>query len=328
MYINIVNQDSKRIKELLAFLDAKRFSYTENNQELHINDLYYINIYPNFPEFIYKLENEAPKLVSRINNYQRLVVNLNNIYKIGEGEPFFVFAGPCSIENKSQIDTIALSVSKDGAKGLRGGAFKPRTSPYSFQGLGRDVLQFLSGSAKENHLVSVSEITSIAEIPFFEQYVDVIQVGARNMQNFELLKALGKVKNPILLKRGFGNTIEEFILSAEYIASYGNPNIILCERGIRTFEGETRNTLDMSSVALLKRLTNLPIIIDPSHATGNKELVKDLIPAIVLSGADGMMIEVHNNPRIALSDGEESLDLDEFKEIMEKVEMVSKYRNK
>ena len=226
-----------------------------------------------------------------------------------------VIAGPCSVESEEQICEVARRVKASGACMLRGGAFKPRTSPYSFQGLKAEGLELLKIAREETGLPIVTEIMSAEHIPLFKD-VDVIQVGARNMQNFELLKELGKLDKPILLKRGLASTIEEFLMSAEYIMSSGNDRVILCERGIRTFETYTRNTLDISAVPVLKHLSHLPVIVDPSHATGLPWLVKPLSKASIAAGADGLIIEVHNNPKAALSDGAQSLTPDKFDDVM------------
>ncbi len=240
--------------------------------------------------------------------------------KIGGGN-FCIMAGPCSVESREQIIDIAKSVKKAGATHLRGGAFKPRTSPYDFQGLKADGIELLLEAKKETGLPIVTEIMNANHLPLFEN-VDMIQVGARNMQNFELLKELGKTNKPILLKRGLANTIKEFLMSAEYIMSEGNTNIVLCERGIRTFETYTRNTLDLSAVPVLRELTHLPVIIDPSHATGASRLVKPMALAAAACGADGLMIEVHNDPLHALCDGAQSVTPDAFAEISKKVSEI------
>lgn len=246
-------------------------------------------------------------------------VRLGNV-ELGRGK-FQIIAGPCSIESKEQICTIARSVKEAGANILRGGAFKPRTSPYSFQGLGKDGLNMLLAAKKETGMPVVTEIVNIDHLPLYED-VDILQVGARNMQNYELLKALGSTNKPILLKRGFANTIEELLMSAEYIISHGNKNVILCERGIRTFETATRNTLDISAVPLLKKMTNLPVIVDPSHACGKAELIHPLCLASAAVGADGIMVEVHNNPQNALSDGVQSITPEEFKRICDDINKI------
>lgn len=234
--------------------------------------------------------------------------------KIGGGH-FQIIAGPCSVESEEQVCYIAECVKKSGAGLLRGGAFKPRTSPYSFQGLQGDGLKLLQEAKRKTGLPIVSEIMNGAHIPMFEEMVDLIQVGARNMQNFELLKELGKTKKPILLKRGLANTLDEMLMSAEYIMAGGNENIILCERGIRTFETRTRNTLDLSAIPVLKKLTHLPIVIDPSHALGYADLVKPMAMAATVAGADGLMLEVHNDPANALCDGAQSLTPEAFDEV-------------
>ncbi len=234
--------------------------------------------------------------------------------KIGGGN-FAVIAGPCSVENEEQVLAVAKAVKASGAKFLRGGAFKPRTSPYAFQGLKAEGLELLLLAKKETGLPIVSEIMQLGHLDLFAD-VDIIQVGARNMQNFELLKELGRSNKTILLKRGLANTLEEFLMSAEYILAGGNENVILCERGIRTFEPMTRNTLDLSAVPLLKHHSHLPVVVDPSHATGIPWLVKPLSLAAAAVGADGIMIEVHNNPKVALCDGAQSLTPAQFDDVM------------
>ena len=234
---------------------------------------------------------------------------------VGAGN-FHFMAGPCSIESEEQLTTIAKEIKKSGATFLRGGAFKPRSSPYAFQGLHGEGMRLLSIAKKETGLPIVTEIMNINHLDLFDD-VDLIQVGARNMQNFELLKALGECNKPILLKRGLANTIEEWLMSAEYIMAGGNSNVILCERGIRTFETMTRNTLDLAAVPIIKRLSHLPIIVDPSHATGITWLIEPLAKASIAAGADGLMIEVHNNPAEALCDGAQSLTPAEFDHVMQ-----------
>lgn len=246
----------------------------------------------------------------------------DSLIRVGQvtiGEGFFsVIAGPCSIESEEQLGAVAQTVKKSGAKLLRGGAFKPRTSPYSFQGMENEGLDLLLKAKKLTGLPVVTEIMGVDQLDDFSE-VDVIQVGARNMQNFRLLKALGKCGKPILLKRGLANTVEEFLMSAEYIMAGGNPNVILCERGIRTFEPMVRNTLDISAVPLIKRQSHLPIIIDPSHAAGIAWMVEPLSKAAIAAGADGLMIEVHNDPKTALCDGPQSLNPEEFDALMKKI---------
>lgn len=242
--------------------------------------------------------------------------------KVGGGN-FCLIAGPCSIESKEQIIEVAKAVKRAGATMLRGGAFKPRTSPYDFQGLKADGLELLLEAKRVTGMPIVTEIMNPNHLPLFEE-VDVIQVGARNMQNFELLKELGKTNKTILLKRGLANTIKEFLMSAEYIMSEGNSNIILCERGIRTYETYTRNTMDISAIPVLQELTHLPVIADPSHATGKARLVLPMAMASAAAGADGLMIEVHNDPSKALCDGAQSLTPNEFANVVNKVNDVRK----
>ena len=251
------------------------------------------------------------------------VVRLPGGQQIGGGT-LALIAGPCSVESEAQILEVAGRVKKAGAQFLRGGAFKPRTSPYTFQGLKAEGLRLLNEAKKETGLPIVTELMSVRQIDLFlEAGVDVIQVGARNMQNFDLLRELGHLKTPILLKRGLANTIEELLMSAEYIMAGGNENVILCERGIRTFETYTRNTLDISAIPVLKRLSHLPVIVDPSHASGVAWLVEPLAMAAVAAGADGLIIEVHNNPPKALSDGAQSLTPDQFDEVAAKLKKAA-----
>ena len=240
--------------------------------------------------------------------------------KVGGGN-FAIIAGPCSIESREQVCGIAHAVKAGGATMLRGGAFKPRTSPYAFQGLRGEGLKLLLEAKKETGLPVVTEVMDLSQLPLFEE-VDVIQVGARNMQNFELLKELGHTRKPILLKRGLSSTLQELLMSAEYIMAGGNENVILCERGIRTFETATRNTLDLSCVPMLKKMTHLPIIIDPSHATGISWMVKPMALAAAACGADGLMIEVHNDPAHALCDGAQSLTPEAFADTVKAVKAV------
>ncbi len=247
------------------------------------------------------------------------VVDINGV-KLGGGN-FQIIAGPCSIESESQLIETANGVKMAGAKLLRGGAFKPRTSPYAFQGMRAEGLELLKKAKKETGLPIVTEIMDISHLELFDD-VDVIQVGARNMQNFELLKELGKTKKPILLKRGLSSTIQELLMSAEYIMAGGNEDVILCERGIRTFETATRNTLDISAVSVIKELSHLPVIIDPSHACGIAKLVKPMAMAAAAAGADGLMIEVHNNPAKALCDGPQSLTPDQFADVVKSVNKI------
>jgi 3-deoxy-7-phosphoheptulonate synthase len=247
--------------------------------------------------------------------------------KIGGGH-FGVIAGPCSVETGEQITGIARDVKAAGAAMLRGGAFKPRTSPYSFQGMGVDGLQLLMKAKKATGLPIVTELMSPKYCELFEETVDLVQIGARNMQNFDLLKEVGKMSKPVLLKRGLSNTYEEWIMSAEYIMSEGNENVILCERGIRTFETYTRNTLDVSAIPAIKKMSHLPIIVDPSHSGGMRWLVEPLTMAAIAAGADGIIVEVHNDPARALCDGQQSLNPQEFQDLMDKIVPLSQFMGK
>ncbi len=271
---------------------------------------------------------ESVKHVSEpFKNANRKFHPLDSIIKVGKDQipvghgNFAIIAGPCSVESEEQIISVAKSVKASGATMLRGGAFKPRTSPYDFQGLKADGISLLLEAKKETGLPIVTEIMNANHLPLFED-VDVIQVGARNMQNFELLKELGKTRKPILIKRGLANTIKELLMSAEYIMSNGNENIILCERGIRTFETATRNTLDLSAVCVLHELSHLPVIVDPSHATGVARYVKSMSMAAAACGADGLIIEVHNDPQHALCDGAQSLRPEQFDDVVKAVRRV------
>lgn len=245
--------------------------------------------------------------------------------KIG-GTDLILMAGPCSIENKEMIMDIAKVVKENGGEFLRGGAFKPRTSPYDFQGLGEEGLKYMREACDKYDLVMVTEVMDTRDIELIEKYTDIFQVGARNMQNFSLLKELGKTNKPILLKRGLSATIREFLMAAEYIVAFGNEKVILCERGIRTFEIATRNTVDINGVALLKEKSHLPIIIDASHGTGKKSLVEPVTLGCILAGADGAMVEIHQNPACALSDGEQSLNFEEFEILCKKMKKTLEFK--
>lgn len=249
-------------------------------------------------------------LVSRKNQEQDTVIDVCGD-AIGNGEVTYVF-GPCSIESKEQIEQVASNLVAKGLKYIRGGAFKPRTSPYDFQGLGIEGLQIMSEIAKKHGLRVISEIMDASDLEAALPYLDVVQIGARNMQNFSLLKAVGQINKPVLLKRGLSATIEEFVNAAEYITMHGNPNVILCERGIRTYEKATRNTLDISAVPILKRETHLPVFVDITHSTGRKDILLPIAKAALAVGADGIMAEVHPNPIIALSDASQQMNLEEF----------------
>ena len=264
---------------------------------------------------------EPFKKVNRKFKPSDTIVDVSGV-KIG-GKNIVIIGGPCAVESEKQIDKIVPILKKAGAKIIRGGAYKPRTSPYSFQGLGLEGLNILENAKKKYKIPVVSEIMSVDKLPYFIEKVDLIQVGARNMQNFALLKELGKINKPILLKRGLANTIEEWLMSAEYILAGGNTNVILCERGIRTYETSTRNTLDISSIPVIKKLTHLPIIIDPSHAAGRWEYIESLSKAAIAAGADGLIIEVHQNPELALSDGQQSLKPERFESLVKKCRKIA-----
>lgn len=327
------NPDKEKLKSLIALLAEQGFSTNLSEGTEHtilgiIGDTSKID-----PDSF--SNNEIVESVKRISEPYKManrkmhpmdtVINLNGI-NIGEGF-FSVIAGPCSVESEEQIIEVAKAVKKSGAKLLRGGAFKPRTSPYSFQGLQADGIKLLLEAKKETGLPIVTEIMNLNHIDMFAD-VDIIQVGARNMQNFDLLKELGKCSKPILLKRGLANTIEEFLMSAEYIMAGGNKNVILCERGIRTFETMTRNTLDISAIPLLKKISHLPVIVDPSHASGISSLVPPLSKAAIAAGADGLIIEVHNNPAKALSDGAQSLNPTQFDALMADIKRRIEFEGK
>lgn len=254
------------------------------------------------------------KLVSREIMPKASVVKIADV-EIGAGN-FIVIAGPCAVENSEQMNQAALAVKGAGARILRGGAFKPRTSPYSFQGLGVEGLKILAEVARANKMPSVTEVVESADVDAVEEYSDAFQVGARNMQNFSLLKELGQRKKPVILKRGFAAKVEDLLLAAEYVVAEGNPNVVLCERGIRTFETCTRNTLDLNAIPYLKAITHLPVLVDPSHGTGVRELVAPMSYAAAACGADGLIIEVHPDPKIALSDGKQSLFPNQFADMM------------
>lgn len=262
------------------------------------------------------------KLASRHFNPAGTVIRIKDV-EIG-GNAVVSMAGPCSVENREQIEACAEIVARAGAKVIRGGAFKPRSSPYSFQGLGETGLKLMREAADRNHLLVVSEVMDQTQIPLLLEYSDILQVGARNMQNFNLLRELGNVRKPILLKRGIAATVEELLLSAEYIMSGGNYQVMLCERGIRTFETSTRNTMDISAIPVLKRLTHLPVLGDPSHGTGKRDYVLPMARAAVAAGADGLLVEVHPDPDRAVSDGAQTLRPDQFEQMMKEVSAIAR----
>ncbi len=262
------------------------------------------------------------KLVARSFRPEGTVVKFKRGVSIG-GDEVVLMAGPCSIESRDQIFAVAESVANSGAKFLRGGAFKPRSSPYSFQGMGEDGLKLMREAADQFGMLVVSEVMEISQIPLMLPYVDLLQVGARNMQNFNLLRELGKVRKPVLLKRGIAATIEELLLSAEYLMAGGNYDVIVCERGIRTFETYTRNTMDISAIPIVKKLSHLPILADPSHGTGRRDKVPPMGRAAIAAGADGLLIEVHNCPDKALSDGAQSLYPEQFAKLVGELRVIA-----
>lgn len=319
MYIRLKN--SKMSARLNDFLDKNNIKYFTIMDKIDIKYaiLYIPNDFnqENFKEIqdiaeVIKLTSPY-KFVSREFKKADTIIDVKG-HLIG-GDNFMLMAGPCSVENREMLSNIAKEVKKGGAVALRGGAYKPRTSPYDFQGLGEVGLKYLREVADENDMLVVTELMDSDDLELVSSYADIIQIGARNMQNFSLLKKLGKLDKPVLLKRGLSATINEFLLSAEYILAHGNQNVILCERGIRTFETMTRNTLDLNAIALVRELSHLPIIVDASHGTGKRSLVGPLTLAGIMAGANGAMIEVHENPDCALSDGPQSLDFKLFDKV-------------
>ena len=319
MYIRLKN--SKMSARLNDFLDKNNIKYFTIMDKIDIKYaiLYIPNDFnqENFKEIqdiaeVIKLTSPY-KFVSREFKKADTIIDVKG-HLIG-GDNFMLMAGPCSVENREMLSNIAKEVKKGGAIALRGGAYKPRTSPYDFQGLGEVGLKYLREVADENDMLVVTELMDSDDLELVSSYADIIQIGARNMQNFSLLKKLGKLDKPVLLKRGLSATINEFLLSAEYILAHGNQNVILCERGIRTFETMTRNTLDLNAIALVRELSHLPIIVDASHGTGKRSLVGPLTLAGIMAGANGAMIEVHENPDCALSDGPQSLDFELFDKV-------------
>jgi 3-deoxy-7-phosphoheptulonate synthase len=270
---------------------------------------------------------EAHRIVSPYKLASRSFRPAGTVVRVGDvdvgGDRVVVMAGPCSVESRDQIERTAELVARMGAQVIRGGAFKPRSSPYAFQGLGEDGLRMLREAADHNGLLVVSEVMDLTQIPLVAQYADILQVGARNMQSFNLLRDLGRQRKPVLLKRGISATIEELLLSAEYILAGGNYDVILCERGIRTFETYTRNTMDISAIPVVKKLSHLPIVADPSHGTGRRDKVAPMARAAVAAGSDGLLIEVHPDPDHALSDGAQSLRFEQFEELMSQLRIIA-----
>ena len=330
MYIRLKN--SKMSARLNDFLDKNNIKYFTIMDKIDIKYaiLYIPNDFnqENFKEIqdiaeVIKLTSPY-KFVSREFKKADTIIDVKG-HLIG-GDNFMLMAGPCSVENREMLSNIAKEVKKGGAVALRGGAYKPRTSPYDFQGLGEVGLRYLREVADENDMLVVTELMDSDDLELVSSYADIIQIGARNMQNFSLLKKLGKLDKPVLLKRGLSATINEFLLSAEYILAHGNQNVILCERGIRTFETMTRNTLDLNAIALVRELSHLPIIVDASHGTGKRSLVGPLTLAGIMAGANGAMIEVHENPDCALSDGPQSLDFKLFDKVANNIRKSLHFR--
>ena len=323
------NIKEEQLKNIIKHLEDSGFKVHQSSGEER-TILGAIGVQPNFDtrkikilegvEEVYRITDPF-KMASRSFKPQNTVIKVGNI-EIGSNE-VMVIAGPCSVESEEQVMTIAEIVKKGGAKILRGGAFKPRSSPYSFQGLGEEGLKFLRKAADENGLLVITEVLENSLIDLIYKYTDIFQVGARNMQNYSLLKELGAAKKPVMLKRGLSATVEDWLMSAEYILSNGNPDVFLCERGIRTFETYTRNTFDISAIPVVHKRSHLPVFADPSHATGLRDKVIPMARAAVAAGADGLMIEVHHDPEKALSDGPQALLPEQFEEMMKQVKSIA-----
>jgi 3-deoxy-7-phosphoheptulonate synthase len=323
------NIKDEQLKNIIRHLEDSGFKVHQSSGEER-TILGAIGVQPNFDtrkikilegvEEVYRITDPF-KMASRSFKPQDTIIKVGDI-QIGANE-VIVIAGPCSVESEEQIMTIAEIVKRSGAKILRGGAFKPRSSPYSFQGLGEDGLKFLRSAADENGLLVITEVLENSMIDLIYKYTDIFQVGARNMQNYSLLKELGAAKKPVMLKRGLSATVEDWLMSAEYILSNGNPDVFLCERGIRTFETYTRNTFDISAIPVVHKRSHLPVFADPSHATGLRDKVIPMARAAVAAGADGLMVEVHHDPDKALSDGPQALLPDQFEEMMKQVKSIA-----
>lgn len=323
------NITEDQLKNVIQHLEDSGFKVHKSSGEER-TILGAIGVQPNFDtrkikilegvEEVYRITDPF-KLASRSFKKENTIINIKDI-KIGSDE-VIVIAGPCSVESEEQIMTIAQLVKKSGAKILRGGAFKPRSSPYSFQGLGEDGLKLLRKAADEFNLLVVTEVLDISMIDLIFKYTDIFQVGARNMQNYSLLKELGSTKKPVMLKRGLSATVEDWLMSAEYILSNGNQDVFLCERGIRTFETYTRNTFDISAIPVVHKRSHLPVFADPSHATGLRDKVIPMARAAVAAGADGLMVEVHHDPEKALSDGPQALLPEQFEDMMKQVKSIA-----
>ncbi|MDT3926968.1 bifunctional 3-deoxy-7-phosphoheptulonate synthase/chorismate mutase [Staphylococcus aureus] len=313
--------DPQREKEMLNdLIDSNKGPFNDNTIKQLFKEIFKAST------DLQKSENEKHLYVSRKLKPEDTIVTFDNGGIIGDGNKSFVF-GPCSVESFEQVEAVAKNLHAKGEKFIRGGAFKPRTSPYDFQGLGVEGLKILKQIKDKYDLNVVSEIVNPNDFEVADEYLDVFQIGARNMQNFELLKEAGRTKKPILLKRGLSATIEEFVYAAEYIASQGNQNIILCERGIRTYEKATRNTLDISAVPILKQGTHLPVMVDVTHSTGRKDIMLPTAKAVLAVGADGVMAEVHPDPSVALSDAGQQMDLDEFQAFYDELKPLSDLYN-
>ena len=330
MYIELKNKEGyNEVEKFLIENDIKYFT-AYDNKKIKFAILYIPKTFnkEKFKEIEKDVEiidiKSAFKFVSREFKKSDTIIDIKG-HLIG-GNNFMLMAGPCSVENREMLQNIAREVKKGGAIALRGGAYKPRTSPYDFQGLGEEGLKYLREVADENGMIVITELMGTDDLDLVLKYTDIVQIGARNMQNFSLLKRLGQIDKPVLLKRGLSATINEFLLSAEYIIAHGNRNVILCERGIRTFETMTRNTLDINAIAMIKEISHLPIIVDASHGTGKRSIVGAVTLAGIFAGADGAMIEVHENPECALSDGAQSLDFELFKKVARNIEKSLKFR--
>ena len=327
------NATEEKINDVIEFIKAKGFEAHVSKGADHtvigavgrkVIDKRDIELFDSVKEVI---RISSPyKLVSRVFKPDDTIIYVKGV-KFGGGH-IGMIAGPCSVETFDQVDATAEKLAKCGVKVLRGGAFKPRTSPYAFQGLGEEGLKILREVADKYNMLVTSEVMEVNQIPMFLKYVDILQVGARNMQNFNLLKCLGEIRKPVLLKRGLSATIEELLMSAEYIMAGGNREVILCERGIRTFENITRNTLDISAIPVVQKISHLPIIVDPSHATGQRDKVAPMSKAAVAAGVDGLIIEVHNSPETALCDGAQSLFPEDFAKLFEELKALAAVVNK
>jgi len=322
----ITLKHSADVKKLLALLNSHQMSHRVclgtlvGLEHKPSNEL--LEKLLQFPDIESVLPISTPyKLASLVYKPTRTIVQIGDV-KIG-GDKIILMAGPCAIESAEQLDVIATTLAKAHVSVLRGSAYKPRTSPYSFQGMGVEGLKLHAEAKKTHHLLIETEVMDVRDVMLVAHHVDILRIGARNMQNFDLLKEVGKCGKPIILKRGMSATIEEWLMSAEYILAHGNPNVILCERGIRTFETATRNTLDLSSIPVLKLLTHLPVIVDPSHAAGRKDLIPALSKAAIAVGADGLLIEVHHNPLNAKCDGNQSLIPEEFQAMIPDLQKVA-----